>query len=141
MLGFSKFRFGLLAALLAGTTVLAQDQGDRQKRDLKVETDAELQARKDAEALGVPRSYALVVGIGDYGKLAEKSWLKYSTQDADAIYKILISPEGGNFRAENVHRLTGKDATLANLTHELEDHYLSSIFGSGNDETSMQGSL
>src|ERR1019366_4547683 len=31
-----------------------------------------------------------------------------------------ISPEGGNFRAENVHRLVGPRATLAELRRELE---------------------
>jgi tetratricopeptide (TPR) repeat protein len=37
------------------------------------------------------------------------------------MYSILISPEGGNFHAENVHKLVGVRATLANMRHELED--------------------
>ncbi len=103
---------------LALAAVLAGQNAEQQKRDLRVETEKQT---ADRVAGVVPRSYALVVGIGPYGKLPEKSWLKYSERDADAIYRILISPEGGNFRAENVHRLTGADATLENLTREIEE--------------------
>ena len=63
----------------------------------------------------IPRSYALVVGIGKYQKLPESGQLQFPERDAESIYSVLISPEGGNFRAENVHRLIGSRATLANL--------------------------
>jgi len=69
---------------------------------------------------GIPRSYALVVGIAKYPNLSEQWQLQYPERDAEAIYSILISPEGGNFHAENVHRLIGSKATLANLRNELE---------------------
>ncbi len=36
-------------------------------------------------------------------------------------YTALISPEGGQFPPENVHRLFGPQATLQNLRHELEE--------------------
>src|SRR5215813_3094686 len=68
----------------------------------------------------VPRGYALIVGIANYKNLPAKSQLEFSERDADAIYSILISPEGGNFHAENVHRLTGAQATLANIKREME---------------------
>jgi tetratricopeptide (TPR) repeat protein len=71
-------------------------------------------------APGIPRSYALVVGIAKYQNLSDQQQLHYSERDAEAIYSILISPEGGNFHAENVHRLIGSKATLANLRYELE---------------------
>jgi tetratricopeptide (TPR) repeat protein len=71
-------------------------------------------------SVAVPRGYALIVGVANYKNLPAKSQLEFSERDADAIYSILISPEGGNFRAENVHRLTGAQATLANLKRELE---------------------
>jgi tetratricopeptide (TPR) repeat protein len=71
-------------------------------------------------AVAVPRGYALIVGVANYKNLPAKSQLEFSERDADAIYSILISPEGGNFRAENVHRLTGAQATLANMKRELE---------------------
>ena len=70
--------------------------------------------------VAVPRGYALIVGVANYKNLPAKSQLEFSERDADAIYSILISPEGGNFRAENVHRLTGAQATLANMKRELE---------------------
>ncbi len=60
------------------------------------------------------------MGISNYKNLPAKSQLEFPERDADAIYSVLISPEGGNFRAENVHRLTGAKATLANLKQELE---------------------
>ena len=37
------------------------------------------------------------------------------------MYSILISPEGGNFKAENVRKLVGPRATLANVRREIED--------------------
>ena len=42
------------------------------------------------------------------------------TATRSAIYTILISPEGGNFKAENVHMLTGDKATLAGLRREID---------------------
>lgn len=84
-------------------------------RDLKYEENPPANA-----SVAVPRGYALIVGIANYKNLPEKSQLQFSERDADAMYSILISPEGGNFHAENVHRLTGAKATLANLKQELE---------------------
>src|SRR5579871_1648049 len=84
-------------------------------RDLKYEED-----RPAAAPVTVPRGYALIVGVANYKNLPAKAQLEFSERDADAIYSILINPEGGNFRAENVHRLTGPKATLANLKQELE---------------------
>jgi uncharacterized caspase-like protein/tetratricopeptide (TPR) repeat protein len=72
-------------------------------------------------AVGIPRSYALVVGISEYAKLPPRGQLKFPSRDAAAIYAALISPEGGQFPPENVHRLIGKQATLANLRKELEE--------------------
>ncbi|HEU0007185.1 MAG TPA: tetratricopeptide repeat protein, partial [Terriglobia bacterium] len=71
-------------------------------------------------AIKVPRSYAVVIGIAQYQNLEAKHQLQYSANDADAIYSILISPQGGNFRAENVRKLIGKQATLENMRRELE---------------------
>jgi hypothetical protein len=45
----------------------------------------------------------------------------YSERDAQSIFDVLISPEGGNFHRENVHLLIGAKATLANMRHELEE--------------------
>jgi tetratricopeptide (TPR) repeat protein len=69
----------------------------------------------------IPRSYALVIGIAKYRNLTREQQLEYSERDAEAIYSTLISPEGGNFKAENVHKLIGSDATVAAMRLELED--------------------
>jgi len=107
----------LAAILLLGLTAAAQQQPDR-KRDLNLVEDDP--AKVVAES-GVPRSYALVVGVSDYPNLPEEKWLQYAERDAEAIYRILISPEGGNFRTENVHLVAGSKATRENLRYELEE--------------------
>src|SRR6266550_7013699 len=89
--------------------------GQTKSRDLKYEEN-----RPAVTPATIPRGYALIVGVAGYKNLPASAQLEYSERDADAIYSILISPEGGNFRAENVHRLTGAKATLANLRLELE---------------------
>ncbi|HEY4363236.1 MAG TPA: tetratricopeptide repeat protein [Bryobacteraceae bacterium] len=102
--------FFLIAAL-----AVAQTATPAKPRDLKYEENTPVNANAT-----VPRGYALIVGVAQYKNLPAKSQLEFSERDADSIYSILISPEGGNFRAENVHRLTGAKATLANLKQELE---------------------
>jgi tetratricopeptide (TPR) repeat protein len=111
-------------ALTCSALVCAQTPPDRQERDLKVE---KLEKPKTApgepapaRAASIPRSYALVIGISAYQNLGPAQQLHFAERDADSIYSILISPEGGNFRAENVHKLAGSRATLANVRRELE---------------------
>jgi tetratricopeptide (TPR) repeat protein len=91
-------------------------QQTAQQRDLKIE---DLRAAPKQEAAIIPRSYALVVGIADYQD-PRITKLLFSERDAQDIFDILISPEGGNFHRENVHLLIGAKATLANLRRELE---------------------
>src|SRR4051794_33652074 len=85
------------------------------QRDLSVET----VAAPPAVTSRVKRSYALIVGISKYQNLP-KNQLLFAERDAESIYSILISPEGGNYRAENVHKLIGARATLANIKQEVE---------------------
>jgi tetratricopeptide (TPR) repeat protein len=104
---------------VAAITLVAQQppaQQNAKPRDLKYEENN----TAPPPSVAVPRGYALIVGVANYKNLPAKAQLEFSERDADAIYSILISPEGGNFRAENVHRLTGAQATLANLKRELE---------------------
>ncbi len=120
-----KTLIAFLALLSAAHASAAQSPKapakQQQQRDLQVEKlDEETPAAKPP-SVKVPRSYALILGVGAYKNLPEKSWLKYSERDAESIYSILISPEGGNFRAENVHRLVGEKATLAAMRRELEE--------------------
>lgn len=89
-------------------------------RDLRIEKDVLPSGPLVPRKVHIPRSYALVIGIARYKNLPDKMHLKFSEKDAEAIYSILISPEGGNFRAENVRKLIGPKATLANIRRELE---------------------
>src|ERR1039458_834391 len=111
---------GILAALAAALAAQAPPPEQKQQRDLKYESGPP--PTKPAQpGVTIPRSYALVLGIANYKNLAAKDQLQFSERDAESIYSILISPEGGNFHAENVHKLTGPRATLANMRHELEE--------------------
>jgi tetratricopeptide (TPR) repeat protein len=116
----SVWRIASLLAIAACAT--AQQAQQQPKQDQKKSRDLKYEENNTAPApsVAVPRGYALIVGIANYKNLPSKSQLEFSERDADAIYSILISPEGGNFRAENVHRLSGAQATMANLKRELE---------------------
>lgn len=109
-----------VAALLPLAAVLPlpaqQKKAAPQKRDLYTE-----EARPPAPRPSIPRSYALVIGISNYQNLKSEQQLRFSERDAESMFSILISTEGGNFPAENVHLLTGAKATLANIRRELEE--------------------
>jgi uncharacterized caspase-like protein len=81
---------------------------------------------------GAPRAYALVIGIAKYENLDPSQNLRFTETDADAIYRTLISKEGGAFPSENVHLLVGSKATLANMHYELEK-WLPSVATQPND--------
>lgn len=68
----------------------------------------------------IPRSYALVIGISKYRNLPAEAQLQYPDRDAESMYTVLISAEGGQFPAENVHKLIDENATAANIKRELE---------------------
>ncbi|HEY0784837.1 MAG TPA: tetratricopeptide repeat protein [Acidobacteriaceae bacterium] len=87
-----------------------------QSRDLRP-----LQPRTSNAPVTIPRSYALVVGIASYKNLPTSAQLQYPNRDAEDIYAALISPEGGQFPAENVHKLINERATITNIRHELEE--------------------
>jgi tetratricopeptide (TPR) repeat protein len=118
-----RYQFSIGAVLAAALVLSAQTppQEPRRQRDLKVEKLEEEPPPEKPSVVTVPKSYALIIGVADYRNLPQKAWLQFSTRDAEAIYSILISPEGGNFHAENVHRLIGPKATLANMRRELEE--------------------
>lgn len=107
-----------VAALVVTSLFAQQPPAQKGKRDLEIEKESPVAILP--EGITIPRSYALVVGIDGYPNLDKRQQLQYTVADAEAMYSILISPEGGNYRAENVHRLIGPQATLANLTRELE---------------------
>lgn len=113
----SQCRRGLSALLLfvcfASSSLFAQADRDLIRRKT---TDTET-----AKQVHVPRGYAVVIGISRYKNLAEKNNLQFAETDADAVYRVLISKEGGAFAGEDVHRLTGSQATLANIRREIEE--------------------
>lgn len=112
----------LLALLLLCSAMLPAQPQNAQQRDLKVEKDVPVEIEDIAgNKLVIPRSYALVIGVGNYPNLEGNFQLQYAEKDAESIYSVLISPEGGNFRAENVKRLIGEEATLENIRRELEE--------------------
>ena len=104
---------------LAGLVATPGAAQQPSQRDLKIEKERPAPAAPASQPVAILRSYALVVGISQYKNMPERS-LQFADRDAEAIYAILISPEGGNFRAENVRKLIGPRATLANLRRELE---------------------
>ena len=109
----------LMATLLIAGLQLTAQAPAQSGRDLKTKRIDKPVAPRSAVPT-IPRSYALVVGIATYQNLQASQNLKFSERDAESMYSILISPEGGNFRAENVHRLIGPKATLANMKREIE---------------------
>jgi tetratricopeptide (TPR) repeat protein len=116
----SKFQLALATAVLATLPLVHAQQTQPQRRDLSVK-DAPAPAGAPKTVAAPPRSYALIVGIAKYQNLTEKQNLQFSERDAESMYSILISPEGGAFPAQNVHRLIGAKATLANIKQELEE--------------------
>jgi tetratricopeptide (TPR) repeat protein len=105
------------AAPAAAAATQPQPQPD-QNRDLKFKKEGA--AQPGQTTVQIPRSYALVVGISHYKNLPKEAQLQYPNVDAESIYTVLISPEGGQFPAENVHKLIDEQATVANIRKELE---------------------
>ena len=118
----SSWALALALVQLAGAQQPAPQPADKQQRDLRIEKDAPpATVSGQPQPVHIPRSYALVVGIANYQNLPAAKQLQFPERDAEAVYSILISTEGGNFHAENVHKLVGAKATLAALRHELEE--------------------
>lgn len=112
----------MLLVSLLGIHDLALGQAQKKGRDLRVEKDPfpEGEMKLLTRDVKIPRSYALIIGVGNYPNLSKELQLAYAERDADSLYSILISLEGGNFRAENVRKLTGARASKANIQKELE---------------------
>jgi tetratricopeptide (TPR) repeat protein len=110
------FWSGVLLAQSAPSQQPAASQQTNDARDLKP-----VQTKKAATTVDIPRSYALVIGISSYKNLPASAQLAFPDRDAEDIYAALISPEGGQFPAENVHKLINERATIANVRHEIEE--------------------
>ncbi len=69
--------------------------------------------------LALPNRWAVIIGIGDY-ESPGVARLKYTVNDAEALYEVLTGP--GGFKKENVLRLTDKSEkkpTLRNIKWAL----------------------
>ncbi len=112
-----------LFTLLALAALAMNAQPQKKGRDLRVEKDAfpEGEMQLLTRKVDIPRSYAVLIGVGNYPNLTKELQLAYAERDAESLYSVLISLEGGNFRSENVKRLLGPKATLANIKTELEE--------------------
>ena len=106
-------------ALLAGLAVFGQVTDPLGSRDIKIKRVAS--PSELGQQVRTPRGYALVVGIGNYKNLPNDESLKFSESDAEAVYRVLISPDGGRMEPENVKKLIGPQATLANIKDALEN--------------------
>jgi tetratricopeptide (TPR) repeat protein len=109
----------LLLAMARDASAQQKPPGARE-RDLNIVSDSGEVVTKSGP-VRVPRSYALVVGVAKYPNLPPEKALHFTERDAESIYQILISPQGGNFRAQNVQLLIGEKATLGNLRRQLEE--------------------
>src|SRR5262249_23929674 len=110
--------FVLCLAAVVDAAQQPPPQDSQRQRDLVFQPDA---AKPPVAGTGIPRGYAVVVGVSIYQNLDASRQLLYSESDAEAVYRTLISKEGGAFPAENVHVLLGSNATLANVKRELEE--------------------
>jgi tetratricopeptide (TPR) repeat protein len=107
------FGYAWLISMMA-----AQDTPPLGARDLspvRMGTPAELKM-----PVGIPRGYAIVIGISDYKNLPPQYKLRFADKDADSVYSALLSKAGGNIEFSNVIKLIGSDATLANMRNALE---------------------
>ena len=113
----------VLALLFAGV-LLAQVQDPLGQRDIivrRIASPTEL-----SNKVTIRRGYALVIGVAKYKNLSDADNLKYSESDAEAVYRAIISKEGGYIEPENVKKLIGPQATLANIRKALEEWLVTS---------------
>ncbi len=65
--------------------------------------------------------YALIVGIDYYKDSSHFIPLPFAQADAYALYKLLIDPERGGWKAENVIYLAGGEATRDEIESQLRE--------------------
>ncbi|MCC6590372.1 MAG: caspase family protein [Bryobacterales bacterium] len=113
------------AWLIAGLALAAVAQQQQQQQQAPV-AERDLQLKRVAEPgelkgeVKVPRGYAIVIGVGKYKNLAPEQNLRFAESDAEAVARVLMSKEGGNIEPENLKKLIGAKATLAEITQQIE---------------------
>ncbi|MEZ5356713.1 MAG: caspase family protein [Bryobacteraceae bacterium] len=106
-----------LCAALCAQQPQAQQPG-LASRDLNV---ARIGGPAATGPVAVPRGYALVIGISNYKNLPPEDNLPFAERDAESVYQVLISREAGNIEFQNIKKLLGADATLANIRQAVEE--------------------
>src|SRR5947208_448243 len=91
----------ILACAAFAAAQQSQPPAKKQERDLRIEKIEPESAPPKHPT--IPRSWAVIVGVSRYKNLPEDKQLGFPERDAQSIHTILISPEGGAFKAENVH--------------------------------------
>ena len=117
---FAVLGLAILVVPIIASAQVAQNGVEREPvrgRDLVFDS----AGPETGSSLTIPRGYAVVIGVGEYRNLDESQQLLFSQSDAEAMYRVLISHEGGAFPAENVRMLTGEQATLENIRYVLEE--------------------
>ena len=99
------------ALLLTASTSRAQVAGRDVQRD---------DAQVIRKPISLPRSYAVIIGTNQFKNLDPKYNLRFAERDAEAISNVLISQDGGNLDFQNVRKLLGHDATIANIRDIIE---------------------
>ena len=112
---FNIIRLVLMAPLFG---MLAAQQP--KERDLTIVKKTVPNAASEKKAVTVPRSYAVIIGVGGYPNLQSSMQLPFAEADAESMFRVLISETGGNFKAQNVRKLVGPNATLAKIRETLE---------------------
>ena len=110
--------------LLFVATALAQVQDPLGQRDLVIRRVAS--ASELSNKVQIRRGYALVIGVAKYKNLRDEDNLKYAESDAEAVYRAIISKEGGYIEPENVKKLIGPQATRENIRKALEEWLVTS---------------
>ena len=108
-----RFR-GWLFPLLLAVTAAAQTPQDAKQRAFKVEEKPEEILQK---APGLKERYALLIGISKYAN--PSLTLNFAAADAQALQKVLIDPEIGAYKPENVRLLVDDQATRKNIVSAM----------------------
>ena len=114
----------LFAGTMLAQVAMSQVKDPLGQRDIIVRRVAS--ASELSNKVQIRRGFALVIGVAKYKNLSPEDNLKYSESDAEAVYRTVISKEGGNIEPENVKKLIGPQATLANIRKALEEWLVTS---------------
>jgi len=110
-----RSRFGgWLFPLLLAMTAAAQTPQDAKQRAFKVEEKPEEVLQK---APGLKERYALLIGISKYANPALT--LSYAAADAQSLQQVLLDPEVGAYKPENVRLLTDDQASRKNIVSAM----------------------